>query len=92
MRITKGYGWSSVCTDWLLAKKHGLAIENGRLKHADKTDVKTRRKELHNDLADCQKVYNYTSHLGLGAVVFTAGLTKEEALYVSSLPDGRRCT
>lgn len=91
MRTKKGYGWSLVCTDWLLAKKHGLAIENGRLKHADKTDVKTMRKELHNDLADSQRVYNYTSYLGLGAVVFTAGLTKEEALYVSSLPDGRRC-
>ncbi|KAL9030458.1 MAG: hypothetical protein Q9196_001423 [Gyalolechia fulgens] len=87
MRTKKGYGWSSVYTDWLLAKKHGLAIENGCLKHADKKDVKTMRKELHNDIADCQRVYNYTSHLGLGLVVFTAGLTKEEALF-KGLPSG----
>ncbi|KAL8909890.1 MAG: hypothetical protein Q9171_004803 [Xanthocarpia ochracea] len=87
MRTRKGLGWASVCTDWLLAKKHGVAIENGRLKHADKKDVKTMRKKLHNDIADCQWVYTYTSHLGLGAVVFTAGLTKEEALF-KRLPSG----
>ena len=32
----KGFGWALVCIDWLLVKKQGLAIENGRLKHADK--------------------------------------------------------
>lgn len=86
IRTGKGVGWASVCIDWLLAKKHGLAIEHGRLKHKDKKDVNAMRKKLQNDIADCQRVYTYTSHLGLGAVVFMAGPTKEDALYVPSLP------